>query len=148
MAFKHIQSNRLVFLLTEEGTPTGFKIGNEDIPKGSLCVDIDNLKLYMFTGTSWKELGTGTAEVDETITVYETPAVSGTSGWVFSIGTGTNVLQPLANTLFFYVNTQKAVVDVDWAYDSYSQEIHWISTSYDLEENDLIEIYYQVKLPI
>lgn len=148
MAFKHVQSNRLVFLLTEEGAPSGYKIGNEDIPQGSLCIDIVDIKVFIFTGTVWKELGSGTAEVEQVITVYQTPAVSGTSGWIFPIGTGTNVLEPLANTTFFYVNTQKSVVDVDWEYNSIEQAIYWISTSYDLEENDLIEIYYQVKLPV
>lgn len=149
MAFKHIQSNQLVFLLSEEGTPSGIKIGNEDIPKGSLSVDIVNAFLYIFNGTSWNRVGSdGGGLSGEVITVYQTPSVSaGTSGWYFPIGTGTNILSPLDNTLMFYVNTQKSVVNIDWTYDNIMQEIYWQSTSYDLEQNDLIEIFYQVRLP-
>jgi len=149
MAFKYIQSNRLVFLLTEEGTPTGFTIAGENIPKGSLCVDYVSAKLYIFNGTGWEEIGTGQGSISgEVITVYQTPIVpSGTSGFIFPIGTGTNVLDPLNNTMFFYVNTQKSVVNVDWTYESISQDIKWIGQSYNLEQSDMIEIYYDVRLP-
>lgn len=149
MAFKHIQSNQLVFLLSEEGTPSGINVAGEDIPTGSLSVDIVNAFLYIFNGTSWNRVGSdGGGFAGETINVYQTPSVpQGTSGWSFPIGTGTNVLMPLDNSMYFYVNTQKSVVNMDWSYDQSMQEIYWQSTSYDLEQNDLIEIYYQVKLP-
>lgn len=148
MAFKHIQANTITFLLSSDGTPTGLKIGNEDIPNGSLAVDSVNAILYILRETSWVRVGDGDSISGSVITVYETPIVpAGTSGWQFQVGSGTSALEILDNTLFFYVNTQKSVINIDWVYDEDSQTITWISSSYDLEENDLIEIYYDVRLP-
>jgi len=149
MAFKHIQSNDVVYLLSSTGVPSGITIGTDTIPSGSLSVDINDPKLYILNGQTWERVGSDTGYAGEVVTVYQTPTVSSsTSGWIFPIGTGTNVLEPLENTLYFYVNTQKTVINADWTYDDVNQEIHWISTSYDLETDDIIEIYYQTKLPL
>lgn len=150
MAFKHIQSNRLVFLLSEEGTPSGVVLQGENIPNGSLCVDTDNGKLFILSAGVWKEVGTDQTpevEVPEYVVIRETPIVpAGTSGYVFSIGTGTAPIIPLDNTLFFYVNTMKSIIDVDWSYNDSAQEITWISSRYDLETSDEIEIFYTIKI--
>ena len=150
MAFKHIQSNDIVYLLSSTGVPSGITIGTDVIPHGSLSIDINNPKVYILKNNDvWEPLGEGDGSgITDIVTVYQTPPVpSGTTSWIFPIGTGTSVLQPLANTMYFYVNTQKTVVDVDWIYDSNAQEIIWTSISYGLENDDVIEIYYQVKLP-
>jgi hypothetical protein len=150
MAFKHIQSNRLVFLLSEEGTPSGVVLQGENIPNGSLCVDTDNGKLFILSAGVWKEVGTDQTpivDVPEYIVIRETPIVpAGTSGYVFPIGTGTAPVIPLDNTLYFYVNTMKSIIDVDWEYNTNSQEITWISPRYDLEATDEIEIFYTIKI--
>jgi len=150
MAFKHIQSNDVVYLLSNDGIPTDVTIGTDIIPSGSLSIDINDPKVYILklNGT-WEPLGEGGGTIGEVITVYQTPQVpSGTSSWIFPIGTGTNVLYPLENTMYFYVNTQKTVINNDWIYDIIPQEIRWVSISYGLETDDIIEIYYQTKLPV
>jgi len=149
MAFKHIQSNDVVYLLSSTGVPTDITIGTDSIPSGSLSIDINDPKVYILklNGT-WEPLGSGSG-INNIITVYQTPQVTnGTTPWIFPIGTGTNVLNPLENTMYFYVNTQKTVINNDWFYNNITQEISWISSSYGLEIDDVIEIYYQTKLPV
>lgn len=140
MAFKHISANRLSFLLTADGTPSGFLVNGENIPIGSLAIDRINAKLYQLkTNLSWQEVtgggGSGASQLFEQLTTASTSAP-----YTFHLG-----FNPVSGSVKLFVNglLAKASPLLNYDYTLSGTTITWSNTpSFNIDPLDDIVVYY------
>jgi len=142
MAFKHISANRLSFLLTADGVPSGLLVNGENIPIGSLAIDRVNAKLYQLKpNLAWTEIGTGGGGGTVPSQVYEQLVSASTSApFVFHLG-----FNPVAGSVKVFVNglLVKANPLTNYDYTLSGTTVTWSNTpSFAIDHSDDIIVYY------
>lgn len=139
MAFKHISANRLSFLLTSDGVPSGMLVNGENIPVGSLSIDRINGKLYqLLPNFSWQEIAAATGGTTE---LFEELSPASTSApLTYHLG-----FNPLAGSVKVFVNGLLAIPDPAQHHDYTlsGMTITWsLTPNYPVDPTDQIVVYY------
>lgn len=145
MAYKHVSSNRLSFLLTSDGAPSGLMVNGENIPIGSLVIDRINGKLYQLKpNTSWVETGSGNAGTSggavPTSIIEELLTASTSAPYTFNLG-----FTPRTGTVKVFVNGLLAVPYplTNYDYTLGGLTITWsLTPQYNIDPQDQIVVYY------
>jgi len=140
MAFKHILANKLSFLLTSDGVPSGYYVNNEIIPIGSLSIDRVNAKVYQLqTNSTWALMagsgGTVPSQLYEELTTGSTSAP-----YVYNLS-----FNPVAGSVQLYVNGQLALPSplTNFHYTLSGLTITWSgSAPYVIDPNDQVVAHY------
>lgn len=147
MAFKHISANRLSFLLTSDGVPSGFLIGGENIPVGSLAIDRINAITYQLQpNLAWIPLGSGNAGTSGNVKppseVFEQLITASTSA-PFVYYTSFN---PVSGSVKVFVNGLLAIPSpiTSFDYTLSGMTITWANSpsSFQLDPSDIVVVYY------
>lgn len=142
MAFKHISANRLSFLLTSDGVPSGFTVNNEPIPVGSLSIDRVNGKTYQLQPNfTWALIGSGGGGGTVPSEVYEQLTSASTSApYVFHTS-----FNPVTNSVKLFVNGLLAKPSplTNFDYTLSGTTITWSNTpSFQLDPSDDVVVQY------
>lgn len=142
MAFKHISSGRLAFLLSSDGAPSGLYIGGEQIPVGSLSLDRINGKLYQLQpNTSWQLVGTGGGGGTVPSQVYEELVTASTSApYTYNLG-----FNPVSGSVKVFLNGLLAVPSPlsGFDYTLSGTTITWsLLAAYQPDPLDHLVVYY------
>jgi hypothetical protein len=140
MAFKHILANKLSFLLTSDGVPSGYYVNNEIIPIGSLSIDRVNAKVYQLqTNSTWSLMaGTGGAVPSQ---LYEQLTTASTSApFVYHLS-----FNPVAGSVQIFVNGQLALPSplTNFHYTLTGLTVTWSGTApFAIDVNDQVVAHY------